>query len=62
MLRLLAPGFFAPLLGMADAMVTEGFVHPDHRAMIAVANEPEALLDALAKGLRPAAAKWGGER
>jgi len=55
-------GFFAPLLAMADAMAREGFVHPDHRGMIAVAPEPGALLDRLARTLPPATTKWGGAR
>jgi predicted Rossmann-fold nucleotide-binding protein len=57
-----AEGFFAPLLAMADAMVREGFVRPEDRAMIAVAREPEALLDLLARDLPPVAVKWGGAR
>ena len=40
--------FFAPLLAMADAMVREGFVKKEHRALIKVHAEPGALLDALA--------------
>jgi uncharacterized protein (TIGR00730 family) len=55
-------GFFAPLLTMADAMVREGFVLAEHRAMITVATEPATLLDALAQRVPPAATKWGGER
>jgi uncharacterized protein (TIGR00730 family) len=55
-------GFFAPLLAMADAMVGEGFVRAEHRAMIRVAPDPEGLLDALALSLPPVPVKWGGAR
>ncbi len=55
-------GFYRPLLAMADAMVREGFVREEHRAMIAVASEPDALLDKLAQGLPEIAVKWGGAR
>jgi uncharacterized protein (TIGR00730 family) len=57
-----AEAFFAPLLTMADEMVREGFVHADHRSMIAVAREPGALLDLLARAPSPATTKWGGGR
>jgi uncharacterized protein (TIGR00730 family) len=50
--------FFAPLLAMADAMVREGFVHPDHRAMLALASEPSALLDTLANTPPLAKTRW----
>jgi len=43
-----AGGFFAPLLAMADAMVREGFVKKEHRALVKVHADPGALLDALA--------------
>jgi uncharacterized protein (TIGR00730 family) len=55
-------GFFAPLLSMADAMVREGFVRAEHRAMIAIATDPASLLDAMTRRVPPAATKWGGER
>ncbi len=55
-------GFFRPLLGAMDAMVREGFVRPDHRAMVTVATEPGALLDTLAAARPLPPTKWGGER
>jgi uncharacterized protein (TIGR00730 family) len=54
--------FFQPLLAASDVMVREGFVRADHRAMIVVAEEPAALLDALAVSTPPPSPKWGGER
>ncbi len=41
-------GFFDPLLGFLDHMVTEGFVRPEHRAMAVVEREVETLIDRLA--------------
>jgi uncharacterized protein (TIGR00730 family) len=52
--------FFAPLLATAGAMVREGFVRAEHRAMIAVATDPAELLDALARSTPSATTKWGG--
>ncbi|HWM85986.1 MAG TPA: TIGR00730 family Rossman fold protein [Kofleriaceae bacterium] len=43
-----AGGFFAPLRAMLDHMMVEGFLDQDVRSMIASADRPEALLDALA--------------
>jgi uncharacterized protein (TIGR00730 family) len=40
-------GFFEPLLALADHLVEEGFVRPEHRALLLVARDPAALLDRL---------------
>ncbi|MEZ0066886.1 uncharacterized protein (TIGR00730 family) [Streptacidiphilus sp. MAP12-20] len=39
--------FFEPLLAMLDRMVSAGFLAPDDRKLIAVADDPETALDAL---------------
>jgi uncharacterized protein (TIGR00730 family) len=41
-------GFFAPLRAMIDGAVTAGFVHPAHRDMVVVDDDPGRLLDRLA--------------
>ncbi len=40
-------GYYAPLVRFLDHAVDQGFVHPEHRAAVVVASEPEALLDGL---------------
>ena len=39
--------YFDSLVAFLDNAVGEGFIHPDHRAMLKVAQEPGMLLDAL---------------
>ena len=51
-------GFYAPLVGLFDAAVGEGFVHPDHRAMVLQGQDPERLLDAMGQYVAPTVAKW----
>ena len=41
-------GFFAPLRALIDGAVTAGFVHPAHRDMVIVDDDPARLLDRLA--------------
>jgi uncharacterized protein (TIGR00730 family) len=41
-------GFFGPLRALVDGAVTAGFVHPAHRDMIVVDDDPARLLDRLA--------------
>ena len=41
-------GYFAPLRAMIDGAVTAGFVHPAHRDMVVVDDDPGRLLDRLA--------------
>ena len=42
-------GYYQPLLRMLDAAVADEFLKPEHRAVPAVADTPEALLDQLAR-------------
>ena len=51
-------GFYAPLVAFFDHAVAEGFVRPQHRAMLLVDDDPDALLDAFAKWTPPAVHKW----
>jgi uncharacterized protein (TIGR00730 family) len=41
-------GFYAPLVGFLDQLVTEGFVADRHRQLLRVAATPSAMLDRLA--------------
>jgi uncharacterized protein (TIGR00730 family) len=51
-------GYFEPLAAMLDHAVAERFLRPETRAMLAVADDLDGLLDAFA-GWRPAAMhKW----
>jgi uncharacterized protein (TIGR00730 family) len=43
-----AAGFFAPLRALIDCAATAGFVHPAHRDMVIVDDDPARLLDRLA--------------
>lgn len=49
-------GFYDPLLALVDHMAAEGFVGAQQRAMVLVAEEPEALLAALAAYRAPSTA------
>lgn len=40
-------GYFDSLVAFLDNAVAEGFIHPDHRAMLKVTDEPVMLLEAL---------------
>jgi uncharacterized protein (TIGR00730 family) len=41
-------GYYGPLISMFDHATAEGFVRPEHRALVLQASEPEELLDTLA--------------
>ncbi|WP_192497346.1 TIGR00730 family Rossman fold protein [Halospina sp. K52047b] len=41
-------GYYDDLIRFLDGTVSEGFVHPRHRAMLTVSQAPEDLLEALA--------------
>lgn len=51
-------GFYSPLVAFIDQAVSEGFIKPIHRAMIAVDDNPERLLDTLATMRLPDVPKW----
>ena len=51
-------GYFDPLLAFLDHTVEERFVSTDHRALLSVAEDPEALLNALDTHAPPATPKW----
>jgi uncharacterized protein (TIGR00730 family) len=51
-------GYYDALASFLDHAVAEGFLRPQHRAVLTVAAEPAALLDALAAYRPPAVGKW----
>jgi uncharacterized protein (TIGR00730 family) len=51
-------GYYDPLVAFLDRAVAEGFVRPDHRRLLVVAQDPDALLDAFAGWQPPSVEKW----
>jgi uncharacterized protein (TIGR00730 family) len=52
-------GFFDPLAAYLDHAVHEGFLKPEHRALVFAESDVEDLLDRLQRnGRRPAVDKW----
>jgi len=51
-------GYFEPLLALLDHAVAEGFVRPEHRGLVVVADDPATLLDRLLHHEMPKAALW----
>lgn len=53
-----AGGYWRPLVAFLDHAVSERFVRPEHRAMLLVEADPEALLDRLSRHRPPAVQRW----
>jgi uncharacterized protein (TIGR00730 family) len=53
-----AGGFYDPLLAFLDSAVTQGFVHPLHRAMLIVEQDPDILLETMAGYTPPDLPSW----
>lgn len=51
-------GYWRPLVAFFDHAAEEGFLRPEHRAILLVETDPEALLDRLAAWKAPAAERW----
>jgi uncharacterized protein (TIGR00730 family) len=51
-------GFYQPLLALLDHAEAEGFLRPQHRAMVQAGTDPAALLDAFATWEPPDVGKW----
>ncbi|MFB6171396.1 MAG: TIGR00730 family Rossman fold protein [Haloarculaceae archaeon] len=51
-------GYYEGIVDFLDHAVEEGFVHPDHRDLLYVAEDPETLLAAFADYEPPAVEKW----
>lgn len=53
-------GYYDALLAMFDHGVKEGFIHPQHRAMVLEDTDPAALIDGMIAFVPPKAEKWIG--
>jgi uncharacterized protein (TIGR00730 family) len=51
-------GYFAPLVAFFDHAVEEGFLRREHRAMLVVEREANALLERFAEYRAPRVTKW----
>jgi uncharacterized protein (TIGR00730 family) len=51
-------GYYTPVLAMMDHAVAEGFVRPQHRALVLEAAAPEAMLERLAAFRAPDVPRW----
>jgi hypothetical protein len=51
-------GYYDHLAALLDHAVAEGFLRPQHRAVLSVASEPAELLDRLAAFEAPTVTKW----
>jgi len=51
-------GYYDHLAALLDHAAAEGFLRPQHRAVLSVASEPAELLDRLAAFEPPAVSKW----
>jgi uncharacterized protein (TIGR00730 family) len=51
-------GYYDHLAAFLDHAVTQGFLRPQHRAVLSVASEPAELLDRLAAYEPPTVGKW----
>jgi uncharacterized protein (TIGR00730 family) len=51
-------GYYRPLVSFFDQAVAHGFVRPEHRALVLVADGTEAVLEAFAAWRPPAIARW----
>lgn len=51
-------GFYEKLGGFLDHIVEEGFVRPQHRAMLLLGKQPDELLNAMEEFVPPVLPKW----
>ena len=51
-------GYYDPLLTFLDHAVAEGFIRPEHRALLVEGRDPENLLDLLAAYEPPQLERW----
>ena len=54
-------GFFDRMSGFIDHVVDEGFLRPEHRGMLIVAERPETMLDRLVDYVAPPTRRWIAE-
>jgi hypothetical protein len=51
-------GYYRPLIAFFDQAAAEGFVLPDHRRLVLVAEDPDALVDQFLAWQPPGVEKW----
>jgi uncharacterized protein (TIGR00730 family) len=51
-------GYYRPLVAFFDQAAAHGFVKPEHRRLVLVDEDPEALLDAFVAWQPPAVERW----
>jgi uncharacterized protein (TIGR00730 family) len=51
-------GYYGPLLAFVDRAIADGFVRPEYRGFLVVADEPGELLDRLETHHPPAVPRW----
>jgi uncharacterized protein (TIGR00730 family) len=54
-------GFYSGMSGFIDHVVAEGFLKPEHRAMLLIERDPELMLDRIAAYLPPRTEHWLGD-
>lgn len=55
-------GYYRPLVGFFDQAVAQGFVRPEHRSLVLVGDDPDALLDAFDAWKPPEIERWLDKR
>jgi uncharacterized protein (TIGR00730 family) len=55
-------GYWEPLSSLFDKAVAERFVLPEHRSLVLVEEDPELLLDKMARYVPPEMKQWIGPR
>jgi uncharacterized protein (TIGR00730 family) len=54
-------GYYDALLALVERAIDSGFIRREHGALLAVSDEPDALLERLARGGAPHLPKWLGK-
>lgn len=55
-------GYFEPLISLFDRAVADGFLRPEHRALVLEEEDPGLLLEAMDRYTPPATKRWAGPR
>jgi uncharacterized protein (TIGR00730 family) len=55
-------GYYRPLVAFFDHAKAEGFVRPEHRGLVLVADDPDALVDRFLAWQPPGLRKWIDDR
>ena len=55
-------GYYRPLVAFFDHAGSEGFIRPEHRGLVLVADDPDALVDRFLAWQPPGLRKWIDDR